>query len=92
MVTVETVERRIGAIEGFDVVFRHENGSNVHSNKEGFPQYRYHSRANDSWTVAEWKSNRFMQQYAGLSVDVLRGDGTVAAGMMILSTVRDSYR
>jgi len=47
--------------------------------------------ARNSVTVSAWREQRFYPNYVGLEVDVLDGSGSVAAGNMRLSNVRDSY-
>jgi hypothetical protein len=53
--------------------------------------YSFERMAKNSMTIADWKAQRFNPSYPGLKVDVLNGNGDVAAGNTLLSSVRDSY-
>ena len=90
-VKVETVEKRIANLEGFDVKFL-DNGKDVHGNKENTPQYPFTYAAKNDMTVAEWKETRFQQTYPGYDVAVLDGNGSKVPGQTRLSTLRESYR
>jgi len=91
MPKVGRVELRISQIEGFLVKLLHPGGVDVRSDRAGLPTWPYERAARDSWTVADWKRERFSQTYPGFSVDVLDGDGNPVAGQTRLETVRDSY-
>jgi hypothetical protein len=91
MPKVGRVELSICKLEGFLVAIKYHDGANVRSDREGIPGWPYDRAARDSWTVAEWKQNRFAKTYPGFTVDVLDGDRNVAAGQMRLERLRDSY-
>ena len=92
MPKVRTVEEKIARVEQFAQVHFWKNGLNVRSDKEEMPQYGYFSAAPASWTLAEWRRNRFAKTFPGYDVKVYMrgGDGklTEAAGNMKLSTIR----
>jgi hypothetical protein len=91
MPKVGRVELSICKLEGFLVQIKYHDGANVRSDREGIPSWPYDRAARDSWTVSDWKQNRFAKTYPGFAVDVLDGDRNVAAGQMHLENVRDSY-
>lgn len=88
---VGRVELRIANIEGFLVKILHLHGADVRSDREGMPTWPYERAAKDSWSVADWKRERFAPRYPGFDIDVLDGSGTVVPGQTRLETVRDSY-
>ena len=91
MALVKNVEKRIWDIEQFAVVIRHADGKDMRGDKTGIPMYAFDRMAKNSITVAAWREQRFKASYPGLEVDVLDGFSDVAAGNMLLSSVRDSY-
>jgi len=89
---VGRVELRIANVEGFLVKIRHlVGGADVRSDREGLPSWPYERAARDTWTVADWKRERFAPRYPGFEVDILDGDGNALPGQTKLETVRDSY-
>ena len=93
MPILKNVEARIESIERFKVAFTHtKNGVDVKGNKQDIPQYPYTMAAPGSWTVSEWKSNRFKQFYPGYEVRVYTKAGGLASGNMKLSTIREERR
>ncbi len=95
MPTVKNVQRQIKRLEGFDVRFLYEGpgptaGRDVRDDRSGLPGYPYYRASPDS-TVADWIRRRFKTCFPGFDVEVLKGDGTVASGNTLLSTVRNSY-
>ena len=89
---VGRVELRIANVEGFLVKIRHlVGGADVRSDREGMPSWPYERAARDTWTVADWKRERFAPRYPGFEVDVVDGDGNLVTGQTRLETVRDSY-
>jgi hypothetical protein len=88
---VGSVELRISQVEGFLVTLRHLDGGDVRSDRTGLPTWPYERAAKDSWSVADWKRERFGPTYPGFVVDVLDGDGRDVHGHTKLETVRDSY-
>ena len=91
MPLVKNVEKKIWDIEGFDVTIKTPDGANVRGDKSNFPQYNYNIISKSDWTVSEWKEKRFKKLYLGYDVDVLKVDGSVAAGQSRLGTIRDTY-
>jgi hypothetical protein len=55
------------------------------------PPYPYERAAKDSWTVQQWKRERFLRIYPGFQVDVLSGRRSSARGQTRLETLRDGY-
>ncbi len=90
MPKVKNIEKRIWDVEGFDVVIK-SNGKDLRGDKQGLKQYEGERASRNSWTVAEWKKKKFENQYPGLEVDVLDGDGKPVDGRKTLGTVRDTY-
>jgi len=91
MSKLKTVERRIANVEGFEVTFRHADGRDVRSNKEGLPMYPYQVAAKNDFTVGQWREQRFNQAYPEFEITVWWADGPEAHGATKLSTLRDSY-
>jgi hypothetical protein len=89
--SIKTIERSIGNLEGFDVRFRHPDGSDVRGDKANIPRYDFERMARGSMTVAAWKDQRFRRSYAGFEVDVLDSNGEECHGGNLLSTVRETY-
>jgi hypothetical protein len=91
MPKVGRVELRISQIEGFLVKIHHLDGRDVRSDRQGMPSWPYERAAKDSWTVADWRRERFNTVYPGFDVDVLDGDCVPAAGQTRLENLRESY-
>lgn len=90
-VKIGTLEMKIARVEGFRVRVMWDS-RNVRSDREGMPPWPYENAARDSWTVAKWKQERFVNLYPGFDVEVVDGDGNaVEHGRMLLETVRESY-
>lgn len=90
MPQVKNIEKRIFDIENFEVTIRSSDGKDLRSDFVLQKQYEAERMMRNSCSVSQWKI-KFSQQFPGLQVDVLSGDGTKARGNMKLSTVRDSY-
>ena len=91
MPKVGRVELRISQIEGFLVRIRHLGGADVRSDRQGLPTWPYERAAKDSWSVADWKRERFAPTYPGFNVEVLDADGNPVPGQTRLESVRDTY-
>ena len=91
MPKVGRVELRVSQVEGFLVKLRYPDGGDVRSDRAGLPTWPYERAAKDSWTVADWKRERFTPTYPGFSVDVLDADENAVPGQTKLETVRDTY-
>lgn len=89
MPLVKNIERYIYSVEGFEVVIL-RNGKNVRGDASLPKQYEAVRMTRNAFSVSDFRE-KFQRQYAGYSVDVLKGDGTRAPGQMKLSTVRDTY-
>ena len=89
MPQIKNIERKILAVEGFAVVIM-KDGKNMRSDAVLPVQYNAQRMTKNSATVSDFKA-KFRSQFPGYDVEVLRGDGTIAAGQMLLSTVRESY-
>ena len=97
MPSIKSVEKKIAAIEGFDVRFRYSGpsrvkGRDVRSDRSDVPTYDFERAASGSVTVAAWIETRFVPAFPGYAVEVLDGEGKDVHGKTMLSTVRDSYR
>ena len=89
---IQSIERQIRKVEGFEVRILHGRDlRDVRSDKRGIPGYRYVRMMKHDATVLQWRKQRFGQSYPGYRVEVLRADGRVAHGAMLLGTVRDGY-
>ena len=89
MPLVKNVEKRIYDVEGFEVTIIRD-GKNVRSDASLPTQYEAERMTRNSFSVSDFRE-KFQHQYAGYSVDVLKGDGTKASGQTKLATVRDTY-
>lgn len=88
---IGTLEMKIARVEGFRVRVMSDS-RNVRSDREGMPPWPYEHAARDSWTVAKWRQDRFVNLYPGFDVEVLDGDGNIVEhGRMLLETLRESY-
>jgi len=91
MAKVGLAELRISQLEGFLVKIRHLDGADVRSDRAGMPTWPYERAARDSWSVADWKRERFLSIYPGFNVEVLDGDGNPVPGQTKLENLRDTY-
>lgn len=91
MPKVGRVELRISQVEGFLVKIHHLDGRDVRSDRQGMPSWPYERAAKDSWTVADWRRERFNTVYPGFDVDVLDGDCNPVMGQTRLENLRESY-
>lgn len=89
MPKVKNVEKKIYDVEGFEVVIKHE-GKDVRSDASLPTQYAGQRMTKNSASVSDF-NEKFQRQYPGYTVDVLKSDGSKAAGQTKLSTVRDTY-
>lgn len=93
MTTVATRAREISDKEGFDIIVKNKKGRVVKPTKNGIlnGSYRFEKKLKGTKTVQDWKKERFETTYPGYSCDVLKADGTTAAGNAKLETVRKTY-
>ena len=86
-VGVTELQEQIARVEGFRVSFGRFGASAVE-----IPPYAFDVAAPSKWTVADWKQLR-LGAYVLIfkSVDVYRGDETIAKPALRLVTLRDSY-
>jgi hypothetical protein len=96
MATVRHVERRIRAVEGFEVHLRYAEpgrhvGKDVRGDRENVHAYPYSVGARNEWTVAAWLEKRLEYTYPGFTAVVLDGRGDPVHGRTTLATVRASY-
>lgn len=86
-VTVKELQEQIRMIEGFTVSFSRLGALDV-----PIPPYPYELMAPSRWRVADWKAVRLAPYILIFrSVDVYRGDETIAKNDLRLATLRDSY-
>lgn len=85
MASTKNIERDILNLEGFAVRIRND------AKQRNLPDYDYGRAARAAFTVADWKRARFELLYPELDVDVLRADGRVASGSVMLAKVRAGY-
>lgn len=90
MPTTKNVERKIGQVEGFDVIIR-LGSQDVRGDKVLPVQYSKSNAAKGTYTVSQWIAQRFKKDFPGYDVDVLLASGEKASGRTLLSTVRESY-
>lgn len=91
MTTVATRLTEIAVVEGFDIIIS-KDGAEVDRRANGIiGPYKYQRRCKDSFTVSNWKEDRFSRCFPGFTCEVLNGDGTNAIGQTKLETVRATY-
>ena len=91
-VKVKDIEKKIRAVEGFDVTMRDSKGKNLNSLMYLPKQYSpYKNMAKNSWTVEQWRKNRFEQCFPGFKVDVKDKDGKVKMKTAKLANIRDTF-
>jgi type I restriction enzyme M protein len=86
--SVQTVSTQIQAVEGFNVEFLARDGNYA---RQRVGDYPYVNAPNRSWTVAKWRSQRFIPHYWDYGVEVLDGNGEPVHGRTLLERVRASY-
>lgn len=91
MTTLATRMQQLTELEGFDIGEVKRGGETIPRERNGFPKYNYDRKAKSACTVEEWKRTRFREVYEGCDCEVLMGDGRVAHGSCLLSTLRASY-
>ncbi len=92
MPQVNTIQKKIRKVEGFDVTIKKADGSELRSNYRLKTDYDYKRGAEGKRTVAWWKKTRFAKKFPGFAVEVLLGDGSVvASGGRRLKGIRASY-
>lgn len=85
MASIKNIERDIRDLEGFAVRISKD------ASQQSLQDYDYGRAARATFTVSDWKRARFERYYPNLNVEVLRADGRVATGTMLLAKVRASY-
>ena len=88
MIRVDTLERKIRYIEGFNVRLLWPDGTDVRSDYVGAKYYRFIRGARDNWTVSRWIKERFKHSNPQFDVEVLDGIGNPVNGRTSLRTVR----
>jgi len=91
MAQMRNVEKRIFDMEGFEVRIKDVNGRRLRPT-DSLNMYSCCERmAKNTWTVQEWKNERFTRDYPDHQVDVMDGKGAIARGNTTLARVRDTY-
>ena len=90
MVTVREVEDEIFTVEGFKVRICRD-GKKVRSDHGGLEQYRFSKAGYGTWTVSDWKENRFFKYYTEFDIEVLTSNGSCAHGNRNLAKLRAGY-
>ena len=89
MRATKNIAEDICAIEGFEVVFTSPDGADV-SNRR-VDDYPYQRAARATWTVSQWKQERFAATYPDFGVDVFDPEGNLVHGKTLLSSLRQRY-
>ena len=89
MPTVNRVEKKIFAIEQFQVAIKRD-GKDVRGDCQLPKQYEAKKMSRNAFSVSDFR-DKFQKQFPGYEIDVLKCDGTKATGQTKLSTVRDTY-
>lgn len=92
MIRVDSLERKIRQIEGFNIRILWPDGTNVRSDYIGAKSYRCIRGARDSWTVSRWIKERFKHSNPQFNVEVLDSIGNSVNGRTTLRTIRKWYQ
>jgi hypothetical protein len=82
--TIKDFEAKVYAIEQIRIVVRASARTQV-------ANYTFSNAAPQNWRVSEILVNRIQPGLNALEVVVVKGDGSLASGHMILKTVKESY-
>ncbi len=83
-IKVRDFEQSVWKLEKLRIVVRTYQNDEVED-------YDYKNAANENWSTAEFLKNRVANRVGGREVTVIRGDGKIAHGNLLLSVLRNSY-
>lgn len=89
MPTVNRVEKKIFAIEQFQVSIKQE-GKELSKDFQLPNQFEAKHMSRNAFSVSDFRA-KFQKQFPDYEIDVLKCDGTKATGQTKLATVRDTY-
>jgi hypothetical protein len=77
-------EQRVWQLEGVRIVVRADQQHDVED-------YDYKNAANENLRTSEFLKNRVVGRVSGKEVTVIRGDGKIAHGNLLLHALRKTY-
>jgi len=89
MRSANSISDDIYNLEGFPVIFLDANGDDASSKR--VVEYPYQRAARGTWSVKQWKQDRFAAAYPEFNVEVIDPDGNVVHGRTLLDNVRQSW-
>ena len=89
MRSANSISNDIFDIEGFAVIFLDANGADASSKR--VVEYPYQRAARGTWSVTQWKNERFAVAYPDFNVEVIGPDGKDVHGRTRLDNIRQSW-
>jgi type I restriction enzyme M protein len=89
MRSANSISNDIFDIEGFAVIFLDSDGNDASSKRVA--DYPYQRAARGTWSVSQWKNERFAAAYPDFNVSVFGPDGKDVHGRTRLDNIRQSW-
>ena len=89
MRSANSISDDIYNVEGFPVIFLDADGADASSKR--VVDYPYQRAARGTWSVKQWKQDRFAAAYPEFNVEVIDPDGNVVHGRTLLDNIRQSW-
>jgi type I restriction enzyme M protein len=89
MRSANSISDDIYNVEGFPVIFLDADGADASSKR--VIDYPYQRAARGTWSVTQWKQDRFAVAYPEFNVEVIDPDGNVVHGRTLLDNIRQSW-
>jgi type I restriction enzyme M protein len=89
MRSANSISDDIYNLEGFPVIFLDADGADASSKR--VVEYPYQRAARGTWSVKQWKQDRFAAAYPEFNVEVIDPDGNVVHGRTLLDNIRQSW-
>src|ERR1700722_9137674 len=85
----KSVASQIATVEGFEVRFVLIDGGEPERRR--IDDYPYERAAQETWTVAHWRSHRIVSNYPDFTVEALDTTGKAVHGKTLLSSLRNQW-
>ncbi len=89
MRSANSISDDIYNVEGFPVIFLDADGADASSKR--VVDYPYQRAARGTWSVTQWKQDRFAAAYPEFNVEVIDPDGNVVHGRTLLDNIRQRF-
>jgi len=89
MRSANSISDDIYNVEGFPVIFLDANGADASAKR--VVDYPYQRAARGTWSVTQWKQDRFASAYPEFNVEVIDPDGNVVHGRTLLDNIRQRF-